>query len=319
MTELIQTFATDKISVFFNGGKDSIVLLHLLSKVFNLSQIPVVFILKEDEFPQVLKHINFVCSLYDIDIQIFSDMKGALEQLINKHKVSHVFTGIRLSDPYGPKTSLVQKTDSDWPQVVLVNPLLNWSSTDIWKYIFDNNLPYCELYDQGYTSLGETTNTFKNHLLFNFDSQTYIPAFSADDSVDERANRINFKLPLTLSGPVIHGDKRGKELGYPTANILIEEQIKLDQGIYYGTLCFDDELKYFVMSYGHNIHFDTQKKTLEIHILDLKTDDFYDKVLRFTIVGFIRKMGKFSNTKELIDSIGKDIIIARYNLLFLQK
>ena len=71
---------------------------------------------------------------------------------------------------------------------------------------------------------------------------------------------------------------------------------------------------YFLNFVLNNIHFENTNKTLELHILDLKTDDFYGKVLTFTIIGFTSRMGKFANTEELVESINKDIIIAIYNL-----
>ena len=310
--ELIKTFKNDKISVFFNGGKDSIVLLNLIKQVFDLST-PIIFILKQNEFPEILEYVDQICKDYKLNIMVFSSMKEAIKTLTQEHNITHAFTGIRSIDPYGNKTSLVQKTDSDWPQITLVNPLLNWSYGEIWSYILDNNLPYCKLYDEGYTSLGQTNNTFKNHLLFDLTNKKYLPAYCLQDNTNERIGRINCTLPLTLKGPVIHGNKRGKELGFPTANIL-ENEIQLDDGIYYGTLKFNGELKKFVMSYGKNVHFNNKNTTLEIHILDLKTEDFYGKELKFTISGFIRKMDKFTNIEELVNSINRDIIIAKYNL-----
>lgn len=69
-------------------------------------------------------------------------------------------------------------------------------------------------------------------------------------------------LPLTLAGIVVHGDKRGKQLVFPTANISLPNTLNLKKGVYYGQLIFDGESKNFVMSYGDNIHFDKQNTTL---------------------------------------------------------
>lgn len=314
--EFIKTLKNEKISVFFNGGKDSIVLLDLLSHIFDLSKIPVIYVIKNNEFPEVEKYVEIITKKYNLNLVKSTDMKNAISDLVNQ-KITHAFTGIRLTDPYGSKTSLIQKTDNDWPQILLVNPLLHWSYGDIWKYILNYNLEYCKLYDNGYTSLGQIHNTFQNYLLFDSINKKYLPAYclTLDSDINERIGRIDHTLPLVYRGQVIHGNKKGKSLGFPTANILINNDIKLSYGVYYGTLNFNNEIKKFVMSYGPNIHFDAKNKTLELHILDLKTDDFYGKILEFQVKGFIRKMDKFTNIEELVKSINKDIDIAIYNLL----
>lgn len=320
MSDFIQTFRENKVAIFFNGGKDSIVLLDLLKNIFDLSQVPVIYVIKENEFPEVEKYVEQITQKYNLNLVRAYDMKDAIHNLVKNQGITHAFTGIRFTDPYGSKTALTQKTDSDWPQITLVNPLLNWSYEDIWSYILNHNLEYCHLYDQGYTSLGQINNTFKNYLLFDQVRKIYLPAYylpslTLESNENERIGRIEASLPLTLEGQVIHGNKKGRELGFRTANILIQENIKLPYGVYYGTLDFINNNKKFVMSYGPNIHFDAINKTLELHILDLQVDDFYGKILKFEIKGFIRKMNKFTSLEELVNSIKKDIEIARYNLL----
>jgi len=71
-----------------------------------------------------------------------------------------------------------------------VNPLLDWSCKDIWDYLISHNVPYCSLYNFGYTSVGNRNNTVPNPHLLNDDKQTYRPAFELTDDALERAGRI---------------------------------------------------------------------------------------------------------------------------------
>lgn len=311
--DFITTLKEYKTAIFFNGGKDSVVMLDLIKRAYDDNlQIPIIFVEKSDEFPEMLEFIEGL----ELNITKVKDMKESIKELVEKDNITHIFTGIRHNDPYGSKTNMIQKTDKDWPQVYLVNPLINWEYHDIWYYIFDRDLEYCKLYDQGYTSLGQIGNTFKNSLLFDHDNKKYHEAYKLKDGKYERYGRINCTLPLTLEGPVVHGQKNGKKIGFPTANINIKN-VKLDYGVYYGIVDFSEEEKNkkFVMSYGQNtLYWDSSYTTLELHILDLQTEDFYGKTLQFEIKGYIRPMEKLVTVPELVEAINRDIEIARANL-----
>ncbi|MCJ7636970.1 MAG: phosphoadenosine phosphosulfate reductase family protein [Nitrososphaeraceae archaeon] len=314
--DFIKSIKEYKTAIFFNGGKDSVVMMDLIKRAYNNNlDIPIIFVEKPDEFPEMLEFIESL----ELNIIKVKDMKESIRDLMDKDSITHIFTGIRHNDPYGSKTNMIQMTDKDWPQVYLVNPLIKWEYHDIWYYIFDRDLEYCKLYDQGYTSLGQIGNTFKNSLLFNSNHKKYQAAYKLKDGKYERYGRINCTLPLTLEGPVVHGQKNGKKIGFPTANIntKLEKNVKLDYGVYYGIIDFSEEEKEkkFVMSYGQNtLYWDSKYTTLELHILDLQTEDFYGKILKFEIKGYIRPMEKLVTVPELVDAINQDIEIARWTL-----
>lgn len=70
-----------------------------------------------------------------------------------------------------------------------INPLLDWSCANIWEYILEKKVPYCSLYNHGYTSIGNTNNTVPNpHLKINDD--TFKPAYELNDDALERAGRM---------------------------------------------------------------------------------------------------------------------------------
>lgn len=74
-----------------------------------------------------------------------------------------------------------------------VSPLLNWYYSDIWNYLLFYNVPYCKLYDQGYTSLGSVSSTIKNPSLLHYSVQLgkeiYLPAYKLLNEAEERSGR----------------------------------------------------------------------------------------------------------------------------------
>ncbi|KAG6836273.1 hypothetical protein H0H93_009545 [Arthromyces matolae] len=85
-----------------------------------------------------------------------------------KHKFPHisaVLIGTRRSDPHGASLSHRNMTDEGWPRFERINPIINWSYSQVWTFLRQLKVPYCCLYDEGYTSLGSTFNTFPNPAL----------------------------------------------------------------------------------------------------------------------------------------------------------
>ncbi|CAA7266230.1 unnamed protein product [Cyclocybe aegerita] len=79
--------------------------------------------------------------------------------------ITAILIGTRRTDPHGAKLSHRNMTDNGWPAFERVNPIINWSYGDVWSFLRRLSVPYCRLYDEGYTSLGSTFNTFPNPAL----------------------------------------------------------------------------------------------------------------------------------------------------------
>lgn len=84
-------------------------------------------------------------------------------------------------------------TDSDWPQIMRVLPLLDWHYSYIWDYLLYFVVPYCSLYDEGYTSLGNVKNTVRNPSLLTYNvlegKEIFLPAYKLTDAEKERYGR----------------------------------------------------------------------------------------------------------------------------------
>lgn len=190
----------EKFCISFNGGKDCTVLLHLTHMVIQRNRLN--FRLKSlhitipDTFGQLVEFVNESYRRYNLDaIEIEGpDFKTALQGLKNSHpKMDAILMGTRRSD-ISYQLGHFERTDEDWPQFMRVNPILDWSYRHVWDYLVKLQVPYCKLYDHGYTSIGSTKNTQLNPRLKRLDQNGhtfYLPAFSLEDPSDERFGRIS--------------------------------------------------------------------------------------------------------------------------------
>lgn len=120
-----------------------------------------------------------------------------------------------------------------------------------------------------------------------------------------------------IDGVVIHGAKRGRTIGVPTANIHPDIPLPLAAGIYAVTLSVDpprDAPQHAVASLGTNPTFvEGGGLVLEVHVLD-GGGDYYDRRVRTTFVEKLRDEAKFASVDALIAQIRLDIEAARQAL-----
>lgn len=109
------------------------------------------------------------------------------------------------------------------------------------------------------------------------------------------------------SGEVIVGDKRGRLIGYPTANISIDNEIKLlpPNGVYLVKVEFENQTHYGMSNIGIRPTFEGNRLTFETNIFDFN-DDIYGKTIKITFIEFIREEKKFSSVKNLKSQLNDD-------------
>jgi riboflavin kinase/FMN adenylyltransferase len=115
--------------------------------------------------------------------------------------------------------------------------------------------------------------------------------------------------PYALSGTVIRGDGRGKTIGFPTANLDLQEANKVVplRGVYAVLVQVDDESNLLggMMNIGIRPTFDGTEQRLEVHLFD--TDrDLYDRQLRIEFVERIRAERKFDGIEALKKQLSED-------------
>ena len=120
--------------------------------------------------------------------------------------------------------------------------------------------------------------------------------------------------PWFVAGQVIHGEKRGRELGYPTANIRLDKNCGLKHGIYavrVGRGQGKDQMRFDgVASFGRRPTFDNGAPLLEIFLFDFK-GDLYGTELDVAFIAFIRDELKFDGVEALVRQMDDDSTRAR--------
>lgn len=112
-------------------------------------------------------------------------------------------------------------------------------------------------------------------------------------------------------GEVIAGERRGRTLGFPTANLRLREDCRLRHGIYAVRIRRANGGDHDgVASYGRRPTFDNGAALLEVHLLDF-AEDLYGETVTVTLVDWIRPEARFATVDELVSKMGNDRELAR--------
>jgi riboflavin kinase/FMN adenylyltransferase len=113
--------------------------------------------------------------------------------------------------------------------------------------------------------------------------------------------------PFFITGKVIRGDQIGRQIGYPTANIMIEEGYKLipDDGIFAVKVLLDGK-EYQGMAYiGRRPTVNGMTRNIEVNIFDFNKE-IYNQTIRLNFIHYVRGDVKFNSLEELTVQLGKD-------------
>lgn len=138
-------------------------------------------------------------------------------------------------------------------------------------------------------------------------SSTKVRNFLLEGNIKE-ANQLLLH-PFSLTGKVIHGDKVGRILGFPTANIDVSNAYKLipASGVYVVKVDLENQSYFGALSIGYRESvFENSKLTIEVFILDYD-GDLYNKELKMVFVDYLRPQIKYENWELLKIQIEKDV------------
>lgn len=138
----------------------------------------------------------------------------------------------------------------------------------------------------------------------------------ADGSVAEAAQHLG--RPFQVRGVVVMGDQRGRELGYPTANLPVPDDMAVPaDGVYAGWLTATDGVRLpAAVSVGSNPTFDGVDRRVESHVLDRTDLELYGEEIIVDFVDRLRGQVKFDGIEDLVDQMHRDVELCREVLGF---
>mgnify|MGYP001334707914 FL=1 len=116
----------------------------------------------------------------------------------------------------------------------------------------------------------------------------------------------------SISGTVKVGRKMGRQIGFPTCNIELNDYIIAKRGVYAVNVLLKDNKKLFkgIANIGYRPTFNQKKILLEVHIFNFSRN-IYNKSLNIQFINFIRKERKFKNINQLKKQINLDLKVAK--------
>lgn len=141
-------------------------------------------------------------------------------------------------------------------------------------------------------------------------SSSHIRGLVASGEVGAAARFLG--APFHMRGPIVHGDKRGRTLGFPTANLVPDPRLVVpDHGIYACRAEVDGETHVAAVNVGVRPTFKTGRGLLvEAFLLDFDRD-IYDRELRLDFLERLRGERRFDSVEALVEQMGRDVTETR--------
>lgn len=118
--------------------------------------------------------------------------------------------------------------------------------------------------------------------------------------------------PHRLEGTVVRGDQRGRELGYPTANVEVVAGLAIPpDGVYAGWLVVAGEPMPAAVSIGTNPQFSGSERRVEAYAIGRDDLDIYGDSVAVDLVARLRGQEVFASVEDLVEQMGRDVAAAQ--------
>jgi riboflavin kinase / FMN adenylyltransferase len=143
-------------------------------------------------------------------------------------------------------------------------------------------------------------------------SSTRIRSLIAEGDVESAAGLLGHRYELC--GIVVEGDRRGRTIGFPTANLAVDERLAVPaDGVYAAWAVVHEDLHPAVVNIGVRPTFDGVRRTVEAHLLDFD-GDLYGKGVALRFVARLRGERRFESIEALTGQINQDVAAGRMAL-----
>ncbi len=174
--DIIKKYKDKPINVSFSGGKDSSVSTLLANDI--IPDIEVIFIDTGLEFPDTLKFVKKFAKKFNLNLIILNgdnfwdylDKYGIptkdnrwcnsicklnpLKEYLKKYKIIYTIDGTRKYESFTRSKLGYERKSSFIENQINIFPILDWKGTDVWSWIYLNDIPYNPLYDKGFERIG---------------------------------------------------------------------------------------------------------------------------------------------------------------------
>ncbi|KAG9684379.1 sulfite reductase hemo protein, partial [Aureobasidium melanogenum] len=257
LDEALERYSLAELSLSYNGGKDCLVLLILYLAALHAHSVKTstplpdrldsVYIVSPHPFPEVEDFVQLSIDTYRLNLARYAkSMRQAFEDYLhdNSH-VKAIFVGTRRTDPHGATLKYFDPTDRGWPAFMRIHPVIDWHYAEVWTFIRHLNIPYCSLYDKGYTSLGGTTDTHPNPVLkAKNENDSYRPAYELVQDEEERT-LVEFVIQVIIAAmaSILTAGEAVARIAYLASDVVVSVQ---------PSLASDSEFSNFFTTYQQN-------------------------------------------------------------------